>query len=41
VHRTGDGRTDRVVGGRTIGRSDDAMCSLYRARGDEKRGFLG
>jgi hypothetical protein len=41
VQGTGDGRTGRVVGGRMIGRSDDAMCSLYRARGNEKRGFLG
>jgi hypothetical protein len=24
-----------------IERSGDAMCSLYRAQGDEERGFLG
>jgi hypothetical protein len=41
VQRTGDGRTGRVFGGRMIGRSGDAVCSLHRARGDEERGFLG
>jgi hypothetical protein len=41
VHRTGDGRTGRVVGGRVIERSGDAMCGLHRARGDEKHGFIG
>jgi hypothetical protein len=41
VQRTGDGRTGRVLGGWTIGRSSDAMCGLHRARGDEERGFLG
>jgi hypothetical protein len=34
-------RTGRVLGGRTIGRLDDAMCGLYRAQGDEERKFLG
>jgi hypothetical protein len=33
VQRTGDSRTGRVLGG--------AVCDLHRARGDEKRGFLG
>ena len=33
--------TGRVLGGRAIGRSGDAECGLYRARGDEERGFLG
>jgi hypothetical protein len=33
--------TGRVLGGQTIGRSGDAMCGLYRAHGDEERGFLG
>jgi hypothetical protein len=33
--------TSRVLGGRTIGRSDDVVCSLHRAQGDEERGFLG
>ena len=40
VQRTGDGRTGRVLGGRTIERSGDAVCGLYRAQGDEERGFL-
>jgi hypothetical protein len=41
VQRTGDGRTGRVLGGRAIERSGDAVCSLHRARGDDERGFLG
>jgi hypothetical protein len=41
VQRTGNGRTGRVLGGQTIGRSGDAMCSLHRACGDEEHGFLG
>jgi hypothetical protein len=41
VHRIGDGRTDRVLGGRAIERSGDAVCGLHRARVDEKRVFLG
>jgi hypothetical protein len=41
VQRTGDSRTGRVLGGRKIERSDDVVCDLHRARGDEKRGFLG
>jgi hypothetical protein len=32
--------TGQVLDGRTIGRLSDAVCGLYRARGDEKRGFL-
>jgi hypothetical protein len=32
--------TYRVLGGRMIGRSDDAVCGLYRAQGDEERVFL-
>jgi hypothetical protein len=40
VQRTGDGRTGQVLGGRAIERSDDAMCGLHRARGDEEREFL-
>jgi hypothetical protein len=31
----------RVLGGRTIERSSDAVCSLHRAQGDEERKFLG
>jgi hypothetical protein len=41
VQRTGDGRIAQVVDGRAIERSGGAVCSLYRARGDEERGFLG
>jgi hypothetical protein len=36
-----DGRTGWVLDGRAIERLGDAVCSLHRARGDEKRGFLG
>jgi hypothetical protein len=39
--RTGDGHTGRVLGGRAIERSGDAVCGLHRARGDEECGFLG
>jgi hypothetical protein len=35
VQRIRDGRTGRVLGGRTIGGSGDAVCDLHRARGDE------
>jgi hypothetical protein len=28
--------TGRVLSGRTIGRSGDAVCGLYRAHGDEE-----
>jgi hypothetical protein len=41
VQRIGDSRTCQILSGRTIGRSDDAMCGLHRARGDEEREFLG
>jgi hypothetical protein len=34
-------RTCRVLSGRTIKRSGDAVCGLHCARGDEKRKFLG
>jgi hypothetical protein len=40
VQRTGDGRTGQVLSDRTIERSGDAVCGLYRARRDEERGFL-
>jgi hypothetical protein len=33
--------TCQVLGGRVIERSGGAVCGLYHARGDEKRGFLG
>jgi hypothetical protein len=41
VQRIGEGRTGRVLGGRVIERSGDAVCGLHRAQGDEERGFLG
>jgi hypothetical protein len=41
VQRTGDGRTGQVLDGRATERSGGAVCNLHRARGDEKRGFLG
>jgi hypothetical protein len=31
----------RVLGDRVIGRSDDTMCGLYRAQGDEEHEFFG
>jgi hypothetical protein len=33
--------TGRVLDSRMIGRSDDAVCGLHHAQGDEERGFLG
>jgi hypothetical protein len=33
--------TGRVLSGRTIERSGDAMCGLHHGQGDEERGFLG
>jgi hypothetical protein len=41
VHRTGDGRTCRVLGGRTVKRLGCAVCGLHLARGDWECGFLG
>jgi hypothetical protein len=34
VQRTGDGCTGRVLGGRAIERSGDAVCGLHLAHGD-------
>jgi hypothetical protein len=34
VQRTEDGRTGRVLGGRAVERSGDAVCGLHLARGD-------
>jgi hypothetical protein len=31
----------RVLDGRTIERSGDAVCGLHRAHGEEEHGFLG
>jgi hypothetical protein len=41
VQRTGDGRTGLVLGARAIKRSDDVVCGLHRAQGDEEREFFG
>jgi hypothetical protein len=41
VQRTRDGRTCRVLSGRTIKRSDDIVCGLHCARRDKEREFLG
>jgi hypothetical protein len=35
-----NGRTGRILGGRTIERSGDTVCGLDRARGDERTDFL-
>jgi hypothetical protein len=40
VQRIGDGRTGRVLGGWTIGRSGDAMYGLHHALGDKEHMFL-
>jgi hypothetical protein len=34
VQRIEDGRTCRVLGGRVVERSGDAVCGLHHARGD-------
>jgi hypothetical protein len=34
VQRTGVGRTGRVLGGRAVERSGDAVCGLHLAHGD-------
>jgi hypothetical protein len=41
VQRIKDGRTGRVLGGRTVERSGGIVCGLHRAHGDEEREFLG
>jgi hypothetical protein len=41
MQRTENGRTGRVLDGRTVERSGDAVCGLHLARGDQERGFLG
>jgi hypothetical protein len=41
VHRTGNGLTSQVLGGRTIERMGDSVCGLYRAQRDEECRFLG
>jgi hypothetical protein len=41
VQRTGDGRTGQILNDRAIERSGGVGYGLYRACGDEERGFLG
>jgi hypothetical protein len=41
VQRTGDNHISRVLSGQTIERSNDAVCSLHCACGDEECEFLG
>jgi hypothetical protein len=41
VEDRGWSSTSRVVGGRTIERSGDAVSSLHHGQGDEERKFLG
>jgi hypothetical protein len=41
VQRIEDGRTGRILGGRTIERLGEAVCGLHRAYRDEECGFLG
>jgi hypothetical protein len=43
VQRTGGGQasTDRILGGRMIESSGDAVCCLHRAQGDKEHEFLG
>jgi hypothetical protein len=40
VQRIDDSRTNLVLGDRMIGMSDDTVCDLHRACGDEERVFL-
>jgi hypothetical protein len=40
VQRTGDSRTNRVLGSRTIERLGDVVCGLHHACGDEEHEFL-
>jgi hypothetical protein len=41
LQRIGDGRTDRVLGGRVVEGSGGAVCGLHLIRGDYERVFLG
>jgi hypothetical protein len=34
VQKTGDGRTDQVLGGRAVERSGGVVCGLHLTRGD-------
>jgi hypothetical protein len=41
VEDRGRSSTGRVLSGRTIERSGDAVCGLHHTKGDDERGFLG
>jgi hypothetical protein len=41
VQKIENGRTCRILGGRTIERSAGTICGLHRANGDKEREFLG
>jgi hypothetical protein len=41
MQRTEDGRISRILGGRVIERSGDAVCGLHCVCGDEERELLG
>jgi hypothetical protein len=41
VEERGWSSTCRIISGRTIERSDDAVCSMHHAQGNEEHGFLG
>jgi hypothetical protein len=41
VQSIGDGHIGRVLGGRAIKRSGDAVCGLHRTYGDKERRFIG
>jgi hypothetical protein len=40
VQRIEDSHTCQILGGQMIERSGDAVCSLYRTRGDKEHEFL-
>jgi hypothetical protein len=41
VEDQGWSSTSRVLSGRMIGRSGDAVCGLHHTQGDKERKFLG
>jgi hypothetical protein len=41
VQKIRDGHTGRVLGGRAVERSGDAVYGLHLTCGDKERGFLG
>jgi hypothetical protein len=40
VQRTGDSHTGRILSGRAIKKSGDAVCGLHHAHGDEEHVFF-